>query len=78
MLRKEAIQRRIEEQMELGKEGLLEEDHWMMEVNLGDMETTSGEQEEYWLVAIRAARVAAMLPRQQHQQAQEVLPGDGH
>jgi hypothetical protein len=54
-LRKESIQREIEEQMEQGKAGLLEEDHWMMEVNQGDMETTSGEQEEYWLFAIRAA-----------------------
>ncbi len=54
-LRKELIQLEIEEQMERGKEGLLEADHWMMEVNLGDMETTSGEQEEYWLLAIRAA-----------------------
>jgi hypothetical protein len=35
----------------------------MMEVNLKDLETTSGEQEEYWLVAIRAAREAAMLTR---------------
>jgi hypothetical protein len=54
-LRKESIQQEIKEQMEWGKEGLLEEDHWMMEVNLGNMETTSGEQEEYWLLAIRAA-----------------------
>jgi len=39
-LRKEAIQREIEEQMKLGKAGLLEEDHSvMMEVNLVDMET---------------------------------------
>ena len=52
ILRKEEIQREIEEQMEMGMEGLLDEDLWMMEVNLGDMETTSGEQEEYWLVAI--------------------------
>ena len=35
----------------------------MMEVNLKDLETTSGEQEEYWLVAIRAAREAATLTR---------------
>jgi hypothetical protein len=48
-LRKESIQREIEEQMEQGKIGHLEEDHWIMEVNLGDMENTSGEQEEYWL-----------------------------
>jgi hypothetical protein len=43
---KEAIQHVIEEQMKLDMVGLMEEDDWMMEVNLGDMETTSGEQEE--------------------------------
>ncbi len=64
ILRKEAIPREREEQMELGEVGLLEEDHWMMEVNLGDMETNTWEQEEYWLVAIKAARVAALLAEQ--------------
>jgi hypothetical protein len=64
ILRKEAIQWEIEEQMELGEAGLLEEDHWMMEVNLGDMETNTGEKEEYWLVAIKAARVMALLSEQ--------------
>jgi hypothetical protein len=39
----------------------------MMEVNLGDMETSMGEQEEHWLVAIEAARVAATLKRQRDQ-----------
>jgi hypothetical protein len=34
--------------------GLLEEDQWMLEVNLGDMENNTGEQEQYWLVAIKA------------------------
>jgi hypothetical protein len=69
-LQKEAIQREIEEQMELGGAELLEEDHWMMEVNLGDMESTSGEQEGYWLLAIKAARVAAMLARHHNQTSQ--------
>jgi hypothetical protein len=77
-LRKEWIQQEIEEQMEWGKEGLLEEDHWMMEVNLGDMKTTLGEQEEYWLLAIRAARVAAMIKRQQNRTAQHNSARDGH
>jgi hypothetical protein len=77
-LRKESIQQKIEEQMERGKEGLLEEDHWMMEVNLGDMETTLGEQEEYWLLAIRAARVAAMIKRQRNRTAQRNTARDGH
>jgi hypothetical protein len=63
-LRKEAIQRKIEEQLETGGNGLLEEDQWMMEVNLRDLENTSGEQEQYWLVAIKAAQEAARLKRQ--------------
>jgi hypothetical protein len=77
-LRKESIEQEIKKQMEQGKEGLLEEDHWMMEVNLGDMETTSGEQEEYWLMAIRAAQVAAMIKRQQNRTAQHNTTRDGH
>jgi hypothetical protein len=43
-LQKEAIQWEIKEQMELGETGLLEEDHWMVDVNFGDLENTSGEQ----------------------------------
>ena len=77
-LRKEEIQREIEEQMEMGSDGLLDEDLWMMEVNLRDLETTSGEQEEYWLVAIRAAREAATLTRQRAQQTQRGRGRDGH
>ncbi len=43
-LRKEALQGEKEEQLETGGNGLLEEDQWMMEVNLGDLENISGEQ----------------------------------
>jgi hypothetical protein len=43
-LQKEAIQQEIEGQLELGVAGLLEEDCWMLWVNLGDMESTIGEQ----------------------------------
>ncbi len=68
-LRKEDIQREIERQLELGTAGLLEENQWMMEVNLGDMESTMGKQEEYWLMAIKAAREAATLTRQWTNQA---------
>ncbi len=77
-LLKEVIQHEIEKQMELGAAGMLEEDHWMMEVNLGDIETTSGEQEEYWLVAIKATWVAAMLTRHRNQTLQGQSAGDGH
>ena len=72
------IQRKIEEQMEMGSDGLLDEDLWMMEVNLRDLETTPGEQEEYWLVAIRAAREAATLTRERAQHSQWGRERDGH
>jgi hypothetical protein len=64
--------------MELGIAGLLKEDHWMLEVNLGDMESTIGEQEEYWLVAIKAAREAALLTWQQIGQTQAKPTADRH
>ena len=64
-LRKEELQMEIEKQQELGGEGLLDEDRYLLEVNLDDLETTSGEWQEYWLLAIRAAREACNLRRQQ-------------
>ena len=54
--RKEKLQEEIECQLELGGEGLQEEDKWMMEVNLGDLSEETGERECYWLLAIQAAR----------------------
>jgi hypothetical protein len=53
--------------MELGESVLLEEDQWMLEVNMRNLENTLGEQEEYWLLAIKAARVAASLAGQRGQ-----------
>jgi hypothetical protein len=63
--RKEQIQRKIEHQLELGATGLLQEDRYLMEINLEDMESTSGERQEYWLLAITAARKAKILREQQ-------------
>lgn len=54
--RKERLQQFIEDQMELGEEGLDEKDHFLLEINLDDLETTSGEDQQYWLLQIVAAR----------------------
>ncbi len=62
---KEELLSDIEEQLELGEEGLLEDDHWLLEVKLGDLESTTGEQEEYWLLAMKAAREAYNLVEDQ-------------
>ena len=64
MLRKEELQREIKSQQEMGMEGLMEEDQYLAEVNLGDLESTTGERQEYWLVAICAAREASILQGQ--------------
>jgi hypothetical protein len=63
--RKEQIQRKIEHQLELGVTGLLQEDTYLMEINLEDMESTAGERQEYWLLAITAAQEGKILREQQ-------------
>ena len=55
----------IEEQMTRGGEDLLDEDQYLMEVNLDDIDESRGTQQEYWLLAIRAARIAGALGREQ-------------
>jgi hypothetical protein len=45
--------------------------HWMLEVNLGNLEASLGEREEYWLLAIKAARAAATLTGQWDQSSQQ-------
>ena len=46
----------IERQQDLGSEGLLEEDNFLAEVRLEDLESTNGDRQEYWLLAIKSAR----------------------
>ena len=53
--RKEEMQQFIEDQIELGGEGLEESDHYLLEVNLEDLETTFGEEQHYWLLQLQAA-----------------------
>ena len=60
-LRKEELQKLIEEQIELGGEGLDEQDKYLLEINLEDLSTTCGDTQTYWLLAIRAAREAQRL-----------------
>ena len=77
--RKEELKRKIEEQMDQGFDGLLEEDQFWGEVNLEDLENTSGERQEYWLVAVRAAREARLLWGVSHQNmGRTTTTRDGH
>ncbi len=42
--------------MDLGGEGLDERDHYLMEINLDDMEISSVKDQHYWLLQIEASR----------------------
>jgi hypothetical protein len=68
--RKEELQMEIEHQQELGTTGLLEEDRYLADFNLGNLEDTSGIKETYWLLAIQAAREASRLEGLQNQPAE--------
>ncbi len=58
---KDKLLKENDHQLALGPEGLAEEDRFLLECNFKDMVSTNGEQQEYWLLAIRAAREADCL-----------------
>ena len=48
----------------MGEEGLDERDHYLLEINLEDLETSTEEDQHYWLLQIKAARCELALQRQ--------------
>jgi hypothetical protein len=58
---KEDMLKEIEHQLALGDEGLAEEDKFLLECNFDELVTTNGEQQEYWILAIQAAREVCRL-----------------
>ena len=58
----------IIKQLSMGAESLMKDDKYLLECNLLDIVTTNGKQQEYWLLAIQAAREASQLRKQATQQ----------
>jgi hypothetical protein len=58
---KEELMKEIEYQLTLGTDFLGEEDRFLLECNFDNLATMAGEFQEYWLLAIRAAREASRL-----------------
>ncbi len=52
---KEEIQCFIEDQLKLREEGLDPNDHYLLKINLEDLEMSSGKEKQYWLLQIKAA-----------------------
>ena len=63
--RKEELEREIEHQVMLGGTGLDEQDRYLLEINVGGLDTSSEEDQYYWLLAIQAARVNRRLKEMQ-------------
>lgn len=55
MNRKEDIRKEIEFQFSLGGEGLVEEDQYLLKINLLDLYNSTGEDQLYWLMALQMA-----------------------
>ena len=67
-LHKTELLEEIANQLSMGANNLMEDDKYLLECNLLDLATTNGEEQEYWLLAIKAARMASLISQQQEQQ----------
>ena len=52
---KEEIRQALVEQLTLGEDGLDEDDKFLLEINLDEWNASSGEDQEYWLLALQVA-----------------------
>ena len=54
--KKEILLKDIKEQLAMGEIGLKEEDKWLLEVGLSDLDCNlAGEEEAYWVMTITTA-----------------------
>ena len=74
---RERLQQAIEEQLALGGEDLCEEDKWMMEINLNDLDVSTGDREAYWVLAIQMARERFYLRQRRNEAAERSVHAHG-
>ena len=58
---KRELRKALEDQIELGEEGLAKEDEYLLDINLDDLDDSSGEDQAIWLLALKAPREAHRL-----------------
>jgi hypothetical protein len=73
-LHKTKLLEEIANQLSMGAENLMEDDKYFLECNFLDLATTNSEQQEYWLLAIKAARMANLIHQQTIQQQLVLTP----
>jgi hypothetical protein len=77
LARKEDLLKEAENQLAIRPEGLDEQDRFLLECNFNEMATTTGEDQEYWLLAIQAAREASRIRRAKADMEQQRAVGTG-
>ncbi len=60
-LHKNKLLEEIANQLSMGAENLMEANKYLLECNLSDLATTNEEQQEYWLLAIKEARMVGVI-----------------
>jgi hypothetical protein len=58
---KEELLKEVENQLNIGPDGLNEQDRFLLECNFDELANTTGEHQEYWLLAIQAAREVSCI-----------------
>jgi hypothetical protein len=65
ILHKSELLKEISNQLSMGAENLMEDDKYLLECNFFTLATSNGKEQEYWLLAIKAARMACLIQQQQ-------------
>jgi hypothetical protein len=61
LVHKEELLKEVKDQLNIGPDGLDEQDRFLLECNFDDLATTAGVHQDYWLLAIQAAREASRI-----------------
>jgi hypothetical protein len=74
---KEDLLKEVKNQLAICSEGLDKQDRFLLVCNFDEMATTTGEDQEYWLLAIQAAREASRICRAKANMEQQHAVGTG-
>ncbi len=74
---KEELLKEVEHQLNIGVDGLDEQDWFLLECNFDELATTAGEHQEYRLLAIQAAREVSRICTGQADKDQQCTVGTG-
>ncbi len=73
----EDLLKEVKSQLAIGPDGLNGQDRFLLECNFDELATTTGQQQEYWLLAIQAAREVSRIRTAKADVEQQRESGNG-